>query len=359
MGGFLHAIAVDGYWPTTHNPPPFSLLMIRLRMLRSFALWQILPAIALVFTQFSSPLALRAQPPNPLRPSEFTSGSIRIVPVPISATSDDENNFTVQPEPNVPSVVADRLNAPELMPPPKSSSAVEPGYFDSPEFGDAAPWHQHLVHPMFAEPWFSHSDPNDPDRHIGIGQPLVGTSWRNRPIYFGTFVGGIMLDDLVPNRIYQNDTTFVGARLGYDFDHFWGLEGGWAFARPDLADGTGTPFFPASRNNLADVSLVFYPLGDTRWRPYLLAGLGFQTYRFNNELGQRISEASFEIPLGFGVKYFYGPWFTLRFDFVDNISVGNERISGMNNVSLMAGAEFRFGGRRPSYFPWHNNTTYW
>jgi len=31
----------------------------------------------------------------------------------------------------------------------------------------------------------------------------------------------------------------------------------------------------------------------------------------------------------------------------------------MNNISFMTGAEFRFGGRRPSYFPWHSNTAYW
>ena len=168
-----------------------------------------------------------------------------------------------------------------------------------------------------------------------------------------------MMDDLVPNKVYQSDTTFVGARLGYDFDHFWGTEARWAFARPDLANGSGTPFFPASRDNFADVSLVYYPLGDARWRPYLLAGLGFTTFRFNNQFGQRISEAPLDVPLGFGLKYFYGPWFTLRFDFMDNLSLGNSRLSGMHNVSLMAGAEFRFGGRRPSYFPWHNNTSYW
>ncbi|HEY2414500.1 MAG TPA: outer membrane beta-barrel protein [Pirellulaceae bacterium] len=319
---------------------------------------------ALVWASAGAVAVLRADPPNPLRPSEFTSGAIRIVPLPTSAQAvtkslavpslnDDE------PQPEIPSIVENRLSQPELIPAPGPSASEMSDYFGPPDLNDPAPW-QHMAHPLFAEPWFSHADPNDPDRHIGIGQPLIGTSWRNRPLYFGTFVGGIMMDDLVPGRIYQNDTTFVGLRLGYDFDHFWGLEGRWAFARPDLANGaTGAPFFPASRDNFADVSLAFYPLGDTRWRPYLLAGLGFQTFRFNNELGQRISEAPLEIPLGAGIKYFYGPWFTLRFDFVDNLSLGNARISGMNNISFMTGAEFRFGGRRPSYFPWHSNTTYW
>src|SRR5439155_10987161 len=62
--------------------------------------------------------------------------------------------------------------------------------FDDPAFS------QRLAHPWFDEPWFAHGDPNDPQRHIGLGQPLSGTSWRNRPIFFGMFVGGVMMDDL-------------------------------------------------------------------------------------------------------------------------------------------------------------------
>src|SRR5688572_7597267 len=301
---------------------------------------------------------LRAEHSNPLRPALATAPALRIVPtgeaprIGMAAISDE------QPSGELPSVVPPQFGQPELLPEAGGQALIPGGHFGDPNFAEGSPWQQE-VHPWFDEPWFAHGDPNDPKRHIGIGQPLIGTSWRNRPLYFGTFVGGIMLDDLVSNEIYQNDTTFVGARLGFDFDHFWGLEARWAFARADLADSNGTPFFPASRDNFADLSLVYYPLGDARWRPYLVGGLGFQTFRFNNEEGQRISEALLEIPLGFGVKYFYGPWFTLRFDFVDNLAVGNERISGMHNVSLMAGCEVRFGGRRPSYFPWHNNTTYW
>jgi hypothetical protein len=330
---------------------------VRLRMPRVLAFSRCLCAAGLAILLSSSGLTLRAEPANPLRKTGPTQTALRIVPMPVSPATFDDVVEGNQPQVDVPSVVGDRFNTPELIPPPASAEPIGTDLYP-PEFGDPSQWQQ-TVHPLFAESWFSNNDPNDPLRHRGIGQPLVGTSWRNRPIYFGTFVGGIMMDDLVSNQIYQNDTTFLGARLGYDFDHFWALEGRWAFARPDLADGEGNPYFPASRNNFADVSLVYYPLGDTRWRPYLSAGLGFQTFRFNDIDGQRISEAALQIPLGFGVKYFFSPWFTLRFDFTDNLSVGNERLSGMHNISLMAGAEFRFGGRRPSYFPWHNNTTYW
>jgi hypothetical protein len=302
-------------------------------------------------------VALRAeQPMNPLRRAESDVPALRVVPVATDPPIGSRLALADEPT-NPPSATHDALGPPELLPSTSSRPFVAGDQFSDPDFAEK-PW-ENLVHPLFVEPWFAHGDPNDPRRHIGIGQPLVGTSWRNRPLYFGTFLGGIMMDDLVSGQVYQNDTTFVGARMGYDFDHFWGLEGRWAFARPDLADGEGVPFFPASRNNFADVSLIFYPLGDARWRPYLVGGLGFTTFRFNNQFGERISEAALTIPLGFGVKYFYGPWFTLRFDFVDNLAIGNERINGMHNVSLMAGCEVRFGGRRPSYFPWHNNTTYW
>jgi hypothetical protein len=220
-------------------------------------------------------------------------------------------------------------------------------------------WSGPVVHPWFAQPWFSHSDPNDPLRHIGLGQPLVGTSWRNRPLYAGLFMGGVILDDLVSNHVDQSDTAFMGLRLGHDFDHYWGLELRYAFARPNLQSGAGVPLPDHGRDYFVDVELVHYPWGDAYFRPYFLAGLGFQTFRFHDDHDHRFGESLLSIPLGVGLKYFAGPWISLRFDFVDNIAVGNDRVSGMHNFALMGGVEYRFGGRRPSYFPWHTNTAYW
>jgi hypothetical protein len=315
-----------------------------LPMLRTFRIaGQYVAISAAVFAAAVCGASCADLPANPLRAERAT----------VSIES------TAQPSVEPPSVVPHHFGEPELLPPggqPEGKSLSELGA--AADLSLAAPWHEYMPS-WFDSPWFAHGDPNDPLRHIGIGQPLSGTSWRNRPWFFGTFVGGVMMDDIVSSRIYQNDTTLVGARLGYDFDHFWGLEARWAFARPDLTDSSGAPLSESSRDNFGDVSMVYYPLGDARWRPYLLAGLGFTTLRFNDEQGRRVSEAVLDVPLGVGVKYFYSPWFTLRFDFVDNIGIGNARVSGMSNVSLMAGAEFRFGGRRPSYFPWHNNTSYW
>jgi Outer membrane protein beta-barrel domain len=343
-------------------------------MLRARHGGRLLARFVLAFTAGACPLAaVRAEAPvNPLRQVSAKTPATPNEPTPAAPFRPSSGPLWDEPVPrplarsliaaeaetsDPPSVVPPALGQPELLPAPAGLGALSPNpaQFDWSD-ADAS---RHLVHPWFDEPWFAHSDPNDPHRHIGLGQPLIGTSWRNRPWYFGTFVGGVLMDDLISNRVYQNDTPLVGLRLGYDFDHFWGLESRWAFANPELTNGAGTPLADPSRDYFADVSLAYYPFGDARWRPYLSAGLGFQTFRFNDDQGQRISESMLSVPLGVGVKYFYGPWFSLRFDLYDNLGIGNARVSGMHNFSLMAGVEFRFGGRRQSYFPWHNNTSYW
>lgn len=290
-------------------------------------------------------LVRAAVPENPLRPAPARSDSPAIQPEPLAHSLVSAEAQVSEPA----SVV------PEMLPAPAGDyDAAAPLHYPI----DEADLFSGLVPAWLAEPWFAHSDPNDPHRHIGLGQPLIGTSWRNRPWYVGTFIGGVLLGEL-QSDVHQNDTSFLGLRLGIDFDHYWGFEGRWAFARPQLFDGADVPLDGPSRDYFTDFSLAWYPLGDARWRPYVVAGVGFQTFRFHNDLDQRISETIFSVPIGFGVKYFYGPWCSLRFDFVDNIAFGNERVSAANNIGLMAGVEYRFGGRRQSYFPWHNNTSYW
>ncbi len=206
--------------------------------------------------------------------------------------------------------------------------------------------------------WFVHTDPNDPHRAIGWGEPLVGTSWRNRPWYIGGFIGGIFNGDLIAGHVEQNNTALGGARLGFDFDHYWGIEGRFGYANPFITQPDGTPL-GVSRNYLADVELLYYPWGDSHWRPYITAGLGQATFRFTDDQNRVVHESLLSLPLGVGLKYFYSPWFTLRFDLVENFAFGSHTLDNQANLSLMAGVEYRFGGRRPSYFPWHGNTAGW
>jgi hypothetical protein len=305
---------------------------------------------------------LRAQsPPNPLRLAPIVSPHEVGLPTPADPrTRPRANEFTAVPtnwiEPNSTdqpaapqSIVPNHFGPPEALPPGGESFAPYPHDY----FSDQ------LVHRIFVHPWFSHSDPNDPYRHIGVGQPLIGTSWRNRPWFAGAFYGGIITEDLTTG-VDQSDTAFGGFRIGIDFDHYWGVEFRYAFAAPELTDGDGGAIGNGhSRANIIDVSLAYYPWGDARWRPYFLVGLGFQTFRFYNAQDERVSESLASIPLGIGLKYYCAPWFILRFDVTDNIALGNDHLDGMHNLSLMLGAECRFGGPHQSYFPWHGNTTYW
>lgn len=331
-------------------------------------------AVALVCA--AAPL-LRAQAPrpalpaNPLRISEQPISSLptqaearsRITAVPVGA------QFPVSPAPSVRRPPA--LQAGEQIPtPPDDESPIAPLIqpSHSAEFSQhpaehlppehwpgEAPAHAYSQQSLLPA-WFAHTDPNDPERHWGWGDPLVGTSWRNRPWYVGFFFGGVLADDLIDDRVSQNNGAFFGARLGCDFDHYWGIEGRYAFARLNTTNAAGLQF-DDSYDYWLDVSILHYPWGDTRIRPYLQAGLGFSTYRFTDTAV--IHDSALTLPLGGGVKYFYSPWCSLRFDVTDNLSFGTGTLDTMHNLSFTAGVEFRFGGRRPSYFPWHGGTALW
>ncbi len=220
--------------------------------------------------------------------------------------------------------------------------APPPGVHYSPQ--GLATWHR------WQQPWLNHSDPNDPHRHIGLGQPLEGTSWRNRPWFAGAFFGGALHDDPTGN-VRQNNGSLMGLRLGWDLDHYYGIEGRYAFSNPQIMDAAGNSLGD-SHDYLMDVSALYYPLGDARWRPYVGLGVGLATYRFRDESDDRIHDSAVSVPISVGIKYFYSPHFTLRLDAVDNVTFGSDNLDAMNHFFLLGSVECRFGGRRVSYFPW-------
>ncbi|HUE74681.1 MAG TPA: porin family protein [Pirellulaceae bacterium] len=237
-----------------------------------------------------------------------------------------------------------------------------PGIDEWPAIEEGPPPGMHYSHDGLAtwrrwqRPWLSHSDPNDPHRHVGLGQPLEGTSWRNRPWFAGAFFGGAFHGDLTGN-VRQNNGSLMGLRLGWDLDHYYGIEARYAFSNPQIMDGAGNSLGD-SHDYLMDVSALYYPLGDARWRPYLGLGVGMATYRFRDENDERIHDSAVSVPISVGIKYFYSPHFTLRLDAVDNITFGSDNLDAMNHFFLLGSVEYRFGGRRPSYFPWHGGTAW-
>lgn len=260
--------------------------------------------------------------------------------------------------------------------PPRSSSGLAPGSLpynqgdpqlqwpaEAPaqqEYGDEyfGPGHGGHVHAP-REPWFSHNTPDDPARHTGWGDPLTGTSWLNRPWYVGAFVGGMLADDLVSGHVEADSAPILGLRLGNDFDHYWGWEMRYAYSRVETFTRAGVPIVEPGREYFVDVALLHYPWGDSHWRPYLLAGVGFVNVRYQNDANRAIDDTALTIPLGIGLKLYNSPWFTIRFDAVDTISFSGSHVDTMQNIALMLGCEYRFGGSRPSYYPWSGNASYW
>jgi len=196
-------------------------------------------------------------------------------------------------------------------------------------------------------------------RHQGLGRPLEGTSWLNRPYHAGWFVGAIEPSPLIDGRVDQGANIFGGYRFGKDFDHYWGTELRLAFANLPLEDGAN-PTVPRD-NRLAyyDLHLNYYPWGDAAWRPYIGAGVGVAHMRFIDEAGDSLNEKLLHLPIAIGVKKIVKPNLALRFDVVDNIALPGAGIDMQHNLSFTAGVEVRYGGRRTSYFPWNPSRKLW
>jgi hypothetical protein len=194
----------------------------------------------------------------------------------------------------------------------------------------------------------------DPDagRAIGLGDPLIGTSWLNRPFHVGWMFGGLFGDELIDGRVAQHEDMVGGYRVGWDFDHYWGVEGRFLFANLDFTDQDDTSVARTCRNHYWDADLLYYPWGDSRWRPYASLGLGLDDFQFRDANGTFIDKTLFALPVGIGVKYFWQNWLALRVSVTDNVAFGSGPLDTMHNVSLTGDVEVHFGGRRTSYFPW-------
>ena len=269
-----------------------------------------------------------------------------------------------EPEPVViPSSVVEQADATYPLPPPMPTVSPNPPpnpYQPNPIYGWPGSEPDVMRHPhtydlhlaagrrLFGEDFARHSDPDDPARHIGYGQPLHGTSWRNRPYYSALLVGSMIADDLRGNVELHND-LFVGVHQGWDFDHYYGAECRLAGGVYDVYDSP-----PGVTDDIvfADAHLLYYPWGDSLWRPYYSIGLGlaFHHARINNT--RVYDETLVHIPLGIGLKYQWKRHCAMRFDIKHNISFGGGGLHGMDHVSLSYGFEYHYGGRRKSYFPW-------
>lgn len=170
--------------------------------------------------------------------------------------------------------------------------------------------------------------------------PEPNGNWSNEPIHFDTFLG--FIDD----RTAENTGVLGGFRFGWDYDVYWGVETRLAFT--SLQEDTGPVV-------IWDESLLYYPWGDSRVRPYLTLGLGITECKIVEPGDWHNRENLVDMPFGFGFKYRIHEWLALRFDFLDNLAFGSNHLGTMNNLSFTTGFEWRFGGYHYNYWPWNPN----
>lgn len=190
---------------------------------------------------------------------------------------------------------------------------------------------------------------DDSGRHVGLGRPLVGRSWRNRPYHVDLFMSSVLLQNLITDEVNQAPALFSGVRLGHDFDHYWGGELRLGIAQSRLT----FPGFPTledtSQVYLFDYSMKYYPWGDSTWRPFATVGLGAASFQFHDRFGVNRGQTQFGLPFGVGLKYYWLRNCSLRFELLNNYAFGSNEINAMNNLSFTGGLEYRFGAGTSPY----------
>jgi opacity protein-like surface antigen len=192
--------------------------------------------------------------------------------------------------------------------------------------------------------------------------PHTQESWLCRPISAGLFVGMISGSPLIDDWVGQKQGLFGGLQLGYDGGDHWGTEFRLGFSSIELTDSVraraeaGVGSGPTTRYAdlfLWDIGLLYYPCGDTAWRPYAKVGLGTGRIRFTDALHTRYNKISGAMPLALGLKYRCNDWMALRFECADNIVFGRGSVLSVHNFSITGGVEIRFGRSRKTYWPWN------
>jgi Outer membrane protein beta-barrel domain len=207
--------------------------------------------------------------------------------------------------------------------------------------------------PMGMVPYIGPRTP-DCQKDRGIGQPLPGNGWRTNPFSITTFAGFTDGGALIPGHLNQQPSFYGGINLGWDFDHYWGIEKRLGFGALNLTNGDHQPIPTTGLSVTGEYRLMYYPLGEARWRPFLTAGVGWSDFYFMDDHGANHLDTVGMIPFGVGMKYLINNRFALRVDLIDEMTFGGGALSNFHYAALTVGLEFRYGHRLIN-MPWHRN----
>ena len=200
-------------------------------------------------------------------------------------------------------------------------------------------------------PYFGPRTP-DSEKDHGIGLPLEGRGWRTDPFSISGFSGATAGATLIPGQVHLRPSYYGGINLGWDYDHYWGIEKRLGFGALNLVNGNHDPIGGTNLSITGEYRLMYYPLGDTRWRPFLTAGVGWSDFYFSDDHGDKHLDTVGMVPFGLGVKYLQNKNLALRIDLIDEVTFGSGALSTFHYVALTAGLEVRYG-RRLIKMPWH------
>ena len=195
--------------------------------------------------------------------------------------------------------------------------------------------------------------PRTPDsrKDRGIGGPLTSGGWRAQPFSISGFGGATNGGPIIRGHVDQLPSSYAGANFGWDYDHYWGIEKRLGFGALNLTTPQHQRLDPGL-SVTGEYRLMYYPLGDSRWRPFFTAGVGWSDFYFIDDFHHRHIDTLFLFPYGVGIKYLWSERWALRIDLIDELTLSSQRTSTFHYVALTAGLEFRYG-KRLLHLPWH------
>jgi hypothetical protein len=196
-------------------------------------------------------------------------------------------------------------------------------------------------------------------RSVGLGGPLIGTSWLNRPYYVGFDVGSLWMTRSIDDSVNRDVDVFGGVFLGHDWDHYWGNELAFHWATPELVNANAPNANRTDSLFIWSYNVMYYPWGDSAIRPYWRWGIGNTQVDFPREDGSGHDEWLLTFPIGVGVKIPFRRWLVCRAELTDQLAVGDSDVHTQNNLTLTCGLEWRFGAHPRSYWPWHPSRHIW
>ena len=222
-----------------------------------------------------------------------------------------------------------------------------------------------------------------PDSHVTASPPPLcaypDAAHRRElaisPFSAGWFMGAMTGSPLITNWMGAGHGFLGGYRFGWDFDQYWGTEVRFSFASLKMWDSRAARAAQRAADDAAglapddpwrnrydarrdanvgmfDLNLLYYPWGDTAWRPYFRLGLGTVRIQCQDRLGTDYDSTVVGIPWGIGGEVQVFEWLALRGEIADNVAIhAGSSFNTQHNFSFTFGMEVRFGGSRTAYWP--------